>query len=64
MFVCRQGDDGSVGAVGDGRMHETISHTCLSTSAEYELALILKELRFITDQVSQAFVCTFIRCVC
>lgn len=49
----RQGDDGSVGPVGDGRMHEAISHTCLSSSAEYELALILKELRFITDQVSQ-----------
>lgn len=36
-------------------MHETISHTCLSTSAEYELALILKELRFITDQVSSGY---------
>lgn len=48
---CRQGDDGSVGPVGDGRMHDAISHTCLSTSAEYELALILKELRWITDQV-------------
>lgn len=48
----RQGDDGSVGPVGDGRMHEAISHTCLSSSAEYELALILKELRWITDQVS------------
>lgn len=32
-------------------MHEAISHTCLSSSAEYELALILKELRWITDQV-------------
>ncbi|KAI8127752.1 Neuronal acetylcholine receptor subunit alpha-7 [Lucilia cuprina] len=48
-----QGDDGSVGPVGpvgDTRMHEAISHTCLSSSAEYELALILKELRWITDQ--------------
>lgn len=53
LHINRQGDDGSVGPVGDGRMHEAISHTCLSSSAEYELALILKELRFITDQVSQ-----------
>lgn len=55
-YVCRQGDDGSVGPVGpvgDTRMHEAISHTCLSSSAEYELALILKELRWITDQVSK-----------
>lgn len=35
-----------------GRIHETVSHTCLSSSAEYELALILKELRVITDTVS------------
>ncbi|XP_037937887.1 neuronal acetylcholine receptor subunit alpha-7-like [Teleopsis dalmanni] len=52
----RQGDDGSVGPVGpvsDGRMHEAISHTCLSSSAEYELALILKELRWITDQLKK-----------
>jgi hypothetical protein len=34
-----------------GRIHETVSHTCLSSSAEYELALILKELRVITDTV-------------
>ena len=57
VISCRQGDDGSigpmgpVGPVGDSRMHEAISHTCLSSSAEYELALILKELRWITDQV-------------
>lgn len=59
----RQGDDGSVGPVGpvgpvaavaDSRMHEAISHTCLSSSAEYELALILKELRWITDQVGKS----------
>ncbi|KAI9589513.1 hypothetical protein GQX74_007682 [Glossina fuscipes] len=52
----RQGDDGSVGPVGpvgDTRMHEAISHTCLSSSAEYELALILKELRWITDQLKK-----------
>jgi len=35
-----------------GRLHEAVSHTCLSSSAEYELALILKELRVITDAVS------------
>uniref|UniRef100_A0A182T1C1 Neurotransmitter-gated ion-channel transmembrane domain-containing protein n=1 Tax=Anopheles maculatus TaxID=74869 RepID=A0A182T1C1_9DIPT len=39
-------------SAGGGRLHETVSsHTCLSSSAEYELALILKELRYITDQV-------------
>lgn len=47
------GPVGPVAAVGDARMHEAISHTCLGSSAEYELALILKELRWITDQVSQ-----------
>jgi len=59
--ISRQGDEGSVGPVGavgpvgscaDHRMPEAISHTCLSSSAEYELALILKELRWITDQVT------------
>lgn len=35
----------------DPRIHETYSKACLSSSAEYELALILKELRWITDQV-------------
>lgn len=55
--VYRQGEDGSIGPVGGsagvgGRIHETVSHTCLSSSAEYELALILKELRVITDTVS------------
>lgn len=55
--VYRQGEDGSIGPMGGppgvgGRLHETVSHTCLSSSAEYELALILKELRVITDTVS------------
>jgi nicotinic acetylcholine receptor, invertebrate len=52
--VYRQGEDGSIGVGGLGappRLHETVSHTCLSSSAEYELALILKELRVITDTV-------------
>lgn len=58
--VYRQGDDGSLGPVGGGavppgRIHEAVSHTCLSSSAEYELALILKELRVITDAVSLSF---------
>lgn len=48
----RQSDDGHIG---EGRLHETISHSCFSSSAEYELALILKELRWITDQVSSKF---------
>lgn len=44
---------GPIGGPGvGGRIHETVSHTCLSSSAEYELALILKELRVITDVVS------------
>lgn len=54
--VYRQGDDGSLGPIGGGapgRLHETVSHTCLSSSAEYELALILKELRVITDTVEK-----------
>lgn len=50
--VYRQGEDGSVGPVGGNRLHEAVSHTCLNSSAEYELALILKEIRYITDQVS------------
>lgn len=54
--VYRQGEDGSIGVgmggAPGGRLHETVSHTCLSSSAEYELALILKELRVITDTVS------------
>lgn len=55
--VYRQGEDGSIGPIGGGagsgggRLHETVSHTCLSSSAEYELALILKEIRVITDTV-------------
>lgn len=30
-------------------------HTCIKSSTEYELGLILKEIRFITDQVSASF---------
>lgn len=62
--VYRQGEDGSIGVgVGGtpgvgGRLHETVSHTCLSSSAEYELALILKELRVITDTVSFRIIST------
>ncbi|XP_055603726.1 neuronal acetylcholine receptor subunit alpha-7 [Uranotaenia lowii] len=49
--IGRSGGLGTISAAG-GRLHETVSsHTCLSSSAEYELALILKELRYITDQL-------------
>ncbi len=61
--VYRQGEDGSLGPVGGlgtgssgPRLHEAVSHTCLSSSAEYELAQILKELRVITDAVSIFFI--------
>ncbi|XP_058835246.1 neuronal acetylcholine receptor subunit alpha-7-like [Topomyia yanbarensis] len=50
--IGRSGGLGTISAAGGGRLHETVSsHTCLSSSAEYELALILKELRYITDQL-------------
>lgn len=35
-------------AIGDGIPP---IHTCIKSSADYELSLILKEIRFITDQV-------------
>lgn len=50
------GPVGPAGPVVDGRLHEAISHTCLTSSAEYELALILKELRWITEQVGRSLV--------
>ncbi|XP_053696117.1 neuronal acetylcholine receptor subunit alpha-7-like [Sabethes cyaneus] len=50
--IGRSGGLGTISAATGGRLHETVSsHTCLSSSAEYELALILKELRYITDQL-------------
>ncbi|XP_032311863.2 neuronal acetylcholine receptor subunit alpha-7 [Drosophila ananassae] len=55
----RHDDDPSVGPVGhdtpvaDSRIHEELSHNCLNSSVEYELALILKELRWITDQLKK-----------
>uniref|UniRef100_A0A1B0DDW8 Neurotransmitter-gated ion-channel transmembrane domain-containing protein n=3 Tax=Phlebotomus TaxID=13203 RepID=A0A1B0DDW8_PHLPP len=46
------GDDGSIGPIGGTRMPDAITpHTCIKSSADYELALILKEIRFITDQL-------------
>ena len=49
--IGRNGLGGTASGI-SGRLHETVSsHTCLSSSAEYELALILKEIRYITDQV-------------
>lgn len=45
--VCRQNEDNGNG----GRLHESLvsNHSCIG--ADYELALILKEIRFITDQL-------------
>lgn len=52
----RQGDDGSIGPIGSTRMPDAVTHhTCIKSSTEYELGLILKEIRFITDQVSASF---------
>lgn len=49
----RQGDDGSIGPIGSTRMPDAVTHhTCIKTSTDYELGLILKEIRVITDQVS------------
>uniref|UniRef100_A0A8W7P1T5 Neuronal acetylcholine receptor subunit alpha-7 n=2 Tax=gambiae species complex TaxID=44542 RepID=A0A8W7P1T5_ANOCL len=49
----RSSDDGSIGPIGTNRMPDAIAppHTCFTSSADYELALILKEIRFITDQI-------------
>jgi len=50
----RHDDNCSIGTIGGGRMPDAIApHACsFTSSADYELALILKEIRFITDQVS------------
>ncbi|CAO1372958.1 unnamed protein product [Diamesa hyperborea] len=50
--VYRHDDNCSIGTIG-GRMPDAIApHACSYTSsADYELALILKEIRFITDQI-------------
>lgn len=48
----RQGDDGSIGPIGSTRMPDAVTHhSCIKSQTEYELSLILKEIRFITDQV-------------
>uniref|UniRef100_A0A1A9VXF6 Neurotransmitter-gated ion-channel transmembrane domain-containing protein n=1 Tax=Glossina austeni TaxID=7395 RepID=A0A1A9VXF6_GLOAU len=48
----RQGDDGSIGPIGSTRMPDAVTHhSCIKSSTEYELSLILKEIRFITDQL-------------
>lgn len=51
----RHDDNCSIGTIGGGRMPDAIApHACsFNSSADYELALILKEIRFITDQVSK-----------
>ncbi|CAD7086203.1 unnamed protein product [Hermetia illucens] len=47
-----QGDDGSIGPIGSTRMPDAVTqHTCMRSSTDYELSLILKEIRFITDQL-------------
>lgn len=53
FLYSRHDDNCSIGTIG-GRMPDAIApHACSYTSsADYELALILKEIRFITDQVS------------
>lgn len=50
MDFVRQNED-SGNSAGTPRLHESIvsNHTCIS--ADYELAMILKEIRFITDQM-------------
>lgn len=50
----RHDDNCSIGTIGGGRMPDAVApHACsFTSSADYELALILKEIRFITDQVS------------
>ncbi|XP_050319286.1 neuronal acetylcholine receptor subunit alpha-7 [Bactrocera neohumeralis] len=50
--VYGQGDDGSIGPIGSTRMPDAVTHhTCIKSATEYELGLILKEIRFITDQL-------------
>lgn len=51
----RHDDNCSIGTIGGGRIPDAVAppHACsFTSSADYELALILKEIRFITDQVS------------
>lgn len=52
MCVFSRGEpDESIGTIADTRMNHQYPQTCFGSS-EYELALILKELRWITDQVN------------
>lgn len=51
-LIFRRGEpDESIGTIADTRMNHQYPQTCFGSS-EYELALILKELRWITDQVN------------
>ncbi|XP_043864529.1 acetylcholine receptor subunit alpha-type acr-16 isoform X2 [Drosophila mojavensis] len=53
--VYGQGDDGSIGPIGSTRMPDAVTHhTYIKSSTEYELGLILKEIRFITDQTANS----------
>ena len=49
----RHDDNCSIGTIGGNRMPDAVApHACsFASSADYELSLILKEIRFITDQV-------------
>lgn len=49
LWYFRPGDDGN-------RIPDAIApHACIKSSADYELSLILKEIRYITDQVRKIF---------
>lgn len=50
IFYFRGETDESIGTIADTRINNQYPQTCFGSS-EYELALILKELRWITDQV-------------
>lgn len=47
---CRGEGDENIGTITDARINQQYSQSCYGSS-EYELAMILKELRYITDQV-------------
>lgn len=49
-FMCSHSSSEDENAIGDGIPP---IHTCIKSSADYELSLILKEIRFITDQVRE-----------
>lgn len=51
VVIHRASDDGN-------RIPDSIApHACIKSPTDYELSLILKEIRYITDQVSHPSVC-------